>query len=51
VWAGLSLARQRAVVQVLVAKVVAERATSRGRGFDPDSITLVWHDAAVPAAA
>lgn len=51
VWEGLSLARQRAVVQALVAKVVAERATQRGGGFDPDSITLVWHDAAMPAAA
>ena len=33
VWDGLSLARQRAVVQALVAKVVAERATQRGGGF------------------
>ena len=42
VWEGLSIARRRAVVQLLLAQVVVNRAASRGRVFDPDSITVQW---------
>jgi DNA invertase Pin-like site-specific DNA recombinase len=49
VWAGLGLARRRAVVQVLIGSVVIERATRRGQGFDPETVTVTWSPEVEPA--
>jgi hypothetical protein len=42
VWAGLTMARRRAVVQTLIASVVIKRAGRRGQGFDPDTVDITW---------
>jgi site-specific DNA recombinase len=47
-WEALELPRKRAVVQLLVRSVVIERAGRTGRVFDPDSVTLTWHEEAAP---
>jgi site-specific DNA recombinase len=42
VWEGLSVARRRAVVQVLLAGVTINPARAKGSRFDPDSISIQW---------
>jgi hypothetical protein len=40
VWAGLGMARKRAVVQSLCAGIVIHRAGRRGQGFDPGTLEI-----------
>lgn len=42
VWAELSIARRRAVAQVLIESVVINRAGRRGQGFDPATVQVTW---------
>ena len=42
VWAELSIARRRAVAQVLIESVVINRAGRRGQGFDPATVKVTW---------
>jgi DNA invertase Pin-like site-specific DNA recombinase len=48
VWAGLGTARRRAVVQVLIASIVINRAGRRGSGFDPATIDVTWRPGVTP---
>ena len=43
VWAGLGMARRRAVVQALIESVVIKPAGRRGQGFDPATVDIAWH--------
>jgi site-specific DNA recombinase len=45
VWEGLSIARRRAVVQLLLDQVVIERSGRSGREFNPDLIGVHWNPA------
>lgn len=47
-WEGLSVARRRAVVQLLLAQVVVNR-SAKGSRFDPDSITVQWRQEVLAA--
>ena len=49
VWEGLSMARRRAVVQVLLASVTVNRAGRKGSAFDPDTIDVRWVEEALAA--
>jgi site-specific DNA recombinase len=49
VWEGLSIARRRAVVQLLLAQVVINRAGRQGRVFDPETIRVRWVEEALAA--
>ena len=42
VWDRLGMARQRAVVQVLIGAVVIKRAGRKGQGFDPATVFYAW---------
>jgi hypothetical protein len=50
VWAGLSLARRRAVVQTLIESVVIKPAGRRGQGFDPATVKVTPRKVTAPAA-
>jgi DNA invertase Pin-like site-specific DNA recombinase len=49
VWAGLGMARRRAVVQTLLEWVKINRAGRRGRGFDPNTLQIKWRPEAAPS--
>jgi hypothetical protein len=49
VWAGLGMARRRAVVQVLISRIRI-MPVKRGAHFNPDAIEITWRDGAEPAA-
>jgi DNA invertase Pin-like site-specific DNA recombinase len=49
VWEGLSMARRRAVVQLLLAQVVILRAERKGSAFDPETIRVRWVEEALAA--
>jgi site-specific DNA recombinase len=49
VWEGLSIARRRAVVQVLLAQVVIDRAGRKGSAFDPETVKVRWVEEALAA--
>ena len=49
VWEGLSIARRRAVVQLLLAQVVILRAGRQGRVSDPETVRVRWVEEALPA--
>jgi site-specific DNA recombinase len=49
VWEGLSVGRRRAVVQVLLAQVVIDRAGRKGSQFDPETVKVRWVDEALAA--
>ena len=42
VWAGLGIARRRAVVQTLIESVIIQRSGRRGPGFNPDTVEITW---------
>ena len=49
VWEGLSMARRRAVVQLLLASITIKRAGRHGSAFDPDTIDVLWNEEALAA--
>jgi DNA invertase Pin-like site-specific DNA recombinase len=49
VWEGLSIARRRAVVQLLLASITIDRAGRHGRVFDPETIRVRWVEEALAA--
>jgi hypothetical protein len=50
VWAELSTARRRAVVQTLIESVVIRPAGRRGQGFDPATVKVTPREVTAPAA-
>ena len=49
VWEGLSIARRRTVVQLLLASITIDRAGRRGSAFDPETIRVRWVEEALAA--